>query len=240
MPFWSSKTFCCDLILQILSLDIVDWMNFVVFLNAWNLSSHDVEKSHSSTWNLVNSLLENYIQVKVRSMGPFTTSARNDLPVLVQLVTEPFTWHRLIIQSLGRPSISSGKQKKGGAVGQNTFLPSQEIQDAVQILYGAITEVTKWLRQQQEKPKEMRCEDILSSVANDEGGREPGRVFKQVHDIVLATNREDHGDRIFRELSSWSATGVAMKLLVGQDTLLSEFLKICEDNVKILRGLMLR
>lgn len=226
--------------LEILSLDIVDWMNFVVFLNAWNMSSHDLEESHPSTWYLVNSLLEMYIPEKVRSMGPLTSSAGNDLPVLVQLVTEPLTWHRLIIQSFVRPSVPSGKQKKGGAAVQSTHLQRQEIQDSVRSLYNVISEVTKWLNQQKEKPKEIRCEDVLSSVSNNEQGDEPGRIFSILQEIVLSSTSELHGTRIFTALQSWSATGVAAKLVTGLDTVLSEFLTKCEDNAKLLKGLMLR
>lgn len=244
MPFWSSFTLCCDLILQMLSLDIVDWMNFVVFLNAWNLSSHDLEQSDSSTWNLVNSLLERYIPEKVRSMGTLTTSPGNDLPVLLQLVTESFTWHRLIIQSFVRPSLAKGKQKKGSVgVVLTPNLQREEIQDSVQSLYNAISEFTAWGKQQLMIPTQSRCMDLLSSLSlEDREGKEcePGQVFAMVQECAASSNVELHGARIFAALQCWNPAKVPVLLLNGQDTVLSEFIKKCEDNAKLLKGLMLR
>lgn len=229
--------------LEILSLNMVDWMNFVVFLNAWNLRSDELEETKRSTWNLVNSLLNMYSQAKVRSMGPLISSPRNNLPELVQLVTEPFTWHRLIIQSCARASHPTGKhKKKGGAVAQNPFLRRQEIQDSVRSLYSAIDEVSQWLRQQSNESKTTRSEAMLSSLRKNEpqDSPHPGGVLSELEVFICSLKETDIGDRIFKSLQSWSAAGVAKKLVAGQDTVISDFLEKCQENTRLLQDLMLR
>ncbi|EPS74417.1 hypothetical protein M569_00338, partial [Genlisea aurea] len=92
--------------------DTIDWINFAVFLNAWNLNSHEINDGR--TWKLVSSLFRNLVSEKLKNAGPMLSSPGNDLPFLVQLVTESLSWHSLIIQSCVRslqPS-SAGKKKK--------------------------------------------------------------------------------------------------------------------------------
>ncbi|KAL8516167.1 hypothetical protein ACS0TY_014729 [Phlomoides rotata] len=107
--------------LEALSSETTDWMNFTVFLNAWNLSSHEIGfpdggNSDRSTWDLVNTLLKKYVLETMKSAGPIISSPGNNILLLVQLVTEPLTWHSLIIQSCIRSLLPSGKKKKKGAL----------------------------------------------------------------------------------------------------------------------------
>ncbi|KAF2290270.1 hypothetical protein GH714_006936 [Hevea brasiliensis] len=51
--------------------DTVDWLNFAVFLNAWNLNSHELSQGGDQcghTWHNVDTLLDKHISEKARSM----------------------------------------------------------------------------------------------------------------------------------------------------------------------------
>ncbi|CAI9776493.1 unnamed protein product [Fraxinus pennsylvanica] len=92
--------------LEALSTAVVDWMNFAVFFNAWNLNSCEIRLSEKTvlalvlgSWHLVNSLTKKYLLEKIGSTGSLISSPGSDFPILVKLVTEPLAWHGLIIQS---------------------------------------------------------------------------------------------------------------------------------------------
>ncbi|RVW56844.1 N-terminal acetyltransferase B complex auxiliary subunit NAA25 [Vitis vinifera] len=176
--------------------DTVDWLNFAVFLNAWNLGSHELGLSDEDgcrpgTWHIVNSLLERYIVEKVRSMGPLISSLGCDLPTLVQLVTEPLAWHGLIIQSCVRSALPSGKRKKkSGSVDQSNSPVSNAIRDSIQSL----------------------C-SIVEEKRTDRG---PGQVFQVLQALISSTSDTELGDRISQTLKSWSHVDVARKLVTGQ------------------------
>lgn len=226
------------IILQVLSSDIVDWMNFVVFLNAWNQNSHEIGFSARETWNLVNCLLKKYILEKITSIGPLVSSPGSNLPVLVQLITEPVSWHSLVIQSCARTLVPSGKKKKkSGSADQNTNLQSHEIQDSIQSLCDIIGEVTKWVNVQIKEPDDKKFESIFSSLQRNEHSQGPGKIVFMLENFISSANDVQLGDRIFQALQQWSAADVARKILAGQRTLLSEFLRICEVKVKSLQAL---
>ena len=74
----------------------------MVFLNAWNLSSHEIsqpDENGTRTWIILDSLLEKYILEKLRSMEYEICSPWSDVQLLIQIVTEPLAWHGLVIQS---------------------------------------------------------------------------------------------------------------------------------------------
>ncbi|KAK6935668.1 N-acetyltransferase B complex, non-catalytic subunit [Dillenia turbinata] len=147
--------------------DLINWLNFAVFLNAGNLASHDLgppdkDGSTSNLWKVVDSLLRKYVLEKARSMGSFPCSPGGDFPMLVQLVTEPLAWHGLVIRSCIRSSLPSGRRKKkaGPAEISNSLL-SHAVNDSVQSLCSILEEVEKWLRQQISEPEDRKLESSL-------------------------------------------------------------------------------
>ncbi|KAK4478604.1 hypothetical protein RD792_014092 [Penstemon davidsonii] len=84
------------------SLDIIDWMNFAVFLNAWNLNSHEfnfpnMDNSGLGTWNFVNLLLKKYVMATIESAGPILSSPGNNLSILVQMESLSHTRSQLLL-----------------------------------------------------------------------------------------------------------------------------------------------
>nr|XP_009599787.1 N-terminal acetyltransferase B complex auxiliary subunit NAA25 isoform X2 [Nicotiana tomentosiformis] len=219
------------------SCNLIDWMNFLVFLNAWNLYSHEVD-GDSNTWLIVNSILKKYILDKVGSMGPLESSPGCDLPNLVLLVTEPIAWHILVIQSCARSLVPSGKRKKKGGPAENFNVQlSQELQESILSVCETIELVRQWLNQQIIKSDDYKSESILSSLLKDkEEG--PGKVYRVLESLTSSsTSDADFGDRITRALQSWSATDIARKIICSQRTALSSFLKICDSKIKSLQAL---
>lgn len=225
---------------QALGSDLIDWLNFSVFLNAWNLASHEIkvsdkESSSHSTWNMVNSLLKMYILEKIGSSGSLLSSPGSDLPLLVQLLTEPLSWHSLIIQSCVRSMFPSGKKKKKGGPAELTALHSRELLDSIQSLCETIGAVTKWLNEQlMERNKFETVFSLLPGNAESEG---PGKIFSMLENFVSSASHLELGDRITEALLSWKASDVVRKLVAGQETMLSEFLRICESKVGSLQEL---
>ncbi|XP_027090776.1 N-terminal acetyltransferase B complex auxiliary subunit NAA25 isoform X1 [Coffea arabica] len=228
---------------EALSSDLIGWINFVVFLNAWNLNSREIgfsnnDKPRPSTWHLVNSLLKKYIIEKMRSTGPLLSSPGGDLPMLVQLVTEPLSWHSLIIQSSVRSSLPSGKKKKkGGVTEQANSHHSHEIQDSIQSLCDAIKEVTEWLSAQINKLDDVKFETIFSLLQVNGEGQGPGRILHMFENLISSVDNTALGDRISQALQSWDAVEVARKVGAGQSSVLSQFLRICESKIKSLQAL---
>ncbi|KAF5954340.1 hypothetical protein HYC85_007196 [Camellia sinensis] len=229
---------------EALSSDLIDWMNFAVFLNAWNINSNelgpDKDACRPVSLHIVNSLLEKCILEKLRSMGPLISSPGSDLPLLVQLVTEPLAWHSLVIQSRVRSALPSGKKKKKGGPAEPTNSQlSQEIRDSIQSLCAVIEEVANWLREQIKSPLDGNVEIILSSLGLKEQNEGPGKVFQILQTSISSMNDAELGDRISQALKSWSHVDIARKIVTGQSTVLSEFLQICELKVKSLQALKL-
>jgi N-terminal acetyltransferase B complex non-catalytic subunit len=228
---------------------LIDWLNFAVFLNAWNLSSHEVAQPDGNghghrpgTWHIVDSLLEKYISEKVGSMDPHICSPCGDLPILVRLVTEPLAWHGLVLQTSVRSSLPSGKKKKKVGSDQPTSPVSHAIRDSIKSLCGTVEHVTKWLREQIiNRPEDENLETILSYVqkkGQNEGG--PGQVFKILETWVSSINETQLGERISQAVKSWSPVDVARKIVTGKCRVASEFLKICESKLKSLHAMKQR
>ncbi|CAK7351925.1 unnamed protein product [Dovyalis caffra] len=223
--------------------DKIDWINFAVFLNAWNLNSHEPlqpngDQFGGGIWHVVDTLLVKYISEKIKSRESLFCSPRVDLPILVQLVTEPLAWHGLVIQSCVRSSLPSGKKKKkGGPMDQHTSLVFNDIRDSIQSLYYIVEEVAKWIRGQIDRPEDESLEIILSSLRKKEQDEGPGRVFHILESLIPSINEAEVGDRISKELKSWSPLDVARKIVTGDSSLLSQFLKICESKIKLFQAL---
>ncbi|XWS71905.1 hypothetical protein CRYUN_Cryun03dG0178600 [Craigia yunnanensis] len=189
--------------------DVIDWLNFAVFFNAHEFGQHEGECTPGS-WHLVNSLLENYILGKVRSMEPLIHSPQGDLPILVQLVTEPLAWHGLIIQSCVRLCLPSGKKKKkSGSADQSISLLSHAIRDAMQSLCGILEEVAKWSQDQINCPEDIKIDILVSSLQRNGQDEGPGQVFHILETLVSSPNETELGNRISQALSSWSPVDVA-------------------------------
>lgn len=224
--------------------DAIDWLNFAVFLNAWNLSSHELEHQDggdcgSRSWSMVNSLLLKYIQGKLRSMEPLIHSPQGDLPTVVQLVTEPFAWHCLVIQSCVRSSVPAGKKKKkSGHADQSISLLSQATRDAIQSSCSVIEEIAKWLRDQINKPEDENVDHLLASIQQTKEEEEgPGKIYKVLEALTSSATETELGDRVSQALRSWSHVDVARKIVKGQRTVLSELLGMCDAKSKLLQSL---
>ncbi|KAI9196072.1 hypothetical protein LWI28_020834 [Acer negundo] len=218
--------------------DMIGWLDFAVFLNAWNLNSHEVlqpnvDGSGPCTWHIVNSLLKKCILERIGSMEPHICSPQSDLPSLVQLVTEPLAWHNLVMQSCVRSSLPSGKKKKkSGCTDQSPL--SHTVRDSIQSICGLVEEVAKWLKHHINRSEDENLDIILSSVRRDEG---PGRIFQILETSNASINETELGDRISQALKSWSPVGVARKIITGQRTVLEKFLGICVSKIKSLQAL---
>ncbi|KAH6765715.1 Tetratricopeptide repeat superfamily protein [Perilla frutescens var. hirtella] len=225
------------------SMEIIDWMNFAVFLNAWNLNSHEIGVSDRgdsgrSTWNLVNTLLRKYVVETIKSAGPIVSSPGSDLPFLVQLVTEPLAWHALIIQSRVRSLLPAGKKKKkGGSVEQTNSQLLSDIQNSIQSLCDTIEVVMKWLKEQLQKSHDGKFDAMFSSIQRNDGINGPGKVFKILESSVSVMKDAEVGDRVLEALHSWNPADVVRKIISGQEGLLASFLKICESRIKSLQAL---
>lgn len=232
--------------LEVPSPKLIEWMNFAVFYNAWSLNSHEKGASHgditkTSSWQLVNSFLEKQIVEKVKSMRPLLSSPGSDLPVVVQMVTEPLAWHILVIQSCVRSSLPTGKKKKkGGATEHSNSQLSHEIRDSILSVYSIIEQVITWLKEQLQKPVDEGLDIIFSSLVTNVPNEGPGRVFHVIETCVSSVNDTELGDRISGALRCWHPADVGRKFITGQNTVLSEFLKICESKIKSLQTLKLQ
>ncbi|GMJ08331.1 TRANSCURVATA 2, NatB auxiliary subunit [Hibiscus trionum] len=228
---------------EVFGSDVIDWLNFAVFFNAWSLNSnefgHNEGKCTPGSWHLVNSLLENYILSKLRSMGPLIQSPQGDLPILVQLVTEPLAWHGVVIQSCVRSCVPSGKKKKkSGSADQSISLLSHAVRDAIQSLCSILEEVAIWLQDQIKSPEDNKIDILMSSLKrNRQNGGGPGQVFHILETLISSTDETELGNRISQALRAWSSVDVGRKIVTGQSRVLSEFFRICESKIKSLRSL---
>ncbi|KAJ7964264.1 phagocyte signaling-impaired protein [Quillaja saponaria] len=223
--------------------DLIDWLNFTVFLNVWSLNSPELVQPDGNgcrpcTWSILDSLLEKYILEVVRSMDTQLCAHWSDLPVLVQLVTEPFAWHSLIIQSCVRSALPSGKKKKksGPYELSSSNLP-HTIRDSVQLLSGILEEIMKWLRERINRSEDENLEDILSPLQRNGQNEGPGQVYQILVDCISSMNEIELGNHISQSLKSWSPSDVARKIVTGKCKVLTEFLMICESKLKLFQTL---
>lgn len=223
--------------------DMVDWLNFAVFLNAWNLNSHELSQPGGDQcvhiWHNVDALLYKYISEKTRSMESLICTPRGHLPTLVQLVTEPLAWHGLVLQSCVRSSLPSGKKKKkGGPSEHSTSLLCNTIRDSIDSSRDIVEEVAKWITDQIKRPEDEVVEIILSYLRKTGQGEGPGQVFQLLESFTSSVVDEvELGSRIPQAVKLWSPVDVARKIVTGSSTVLSEFLRICELKIKSLRAL---
>ncbi|XP_021846113.1 N-terminal acetyltransferase B complex auxiliary subunit NAA25 isoform X2 [Spinacia oleracea] len=230
--------------LEALGTDLIEWVNFAVFLNAWSLSSHEtvlpMGEESISLWHVVNSLLQKSIESKVRIIGPQGCSpgGARDLSVLVQLIGEPMAWHCLVLQYFIRSSLPCGKKKKksGGPADSSTSVLSQSIRDSVLSLYSIIEVVVEWLKKEVNKTDDEAVDHLLSFLVSD-SNEGPGKVYQALKDLISTADEGELGDRIFKGINSWSPTDIARKTFKGQHKMMSNFLQICNSKLKVLEAI---
>ncbi|KAI3806273.1 hypothetical protein L1987_22172 [Smallanthus sonchifolius] len=227
---------------EVFSSNLIDWMCFAVFLNAWNLNSQEtnIPDRHAFpiNWQVLCCLLERCISEKINSTKPLLSSPGTDLSILIQLVTEPLSWLGLIIQSCVRSSLPSGKKKKkGGHSDQSNSKLSNAVKDSILSLFSMIDKVTKWLKEQIDKPVDADVDFSLSSLHREENDVGPGKVVKILETLVLSVDDLEIGERVNRATRSWKPVNVARKMVTAQGTALTKFYDICESKMKVLQEL---
>lgn len=215
---------------ETLGSDLVDWLNFAVFWNAWSLNSQE-------HWNVLNLLFERLILDRIKSMGSSEmSSCYSDVQVLVQIITEPLAWHSLVIQACTRSSLPSGKKKKKAQ--HSDHLPSspmsQAIKDSIHSLCSTVQEVSNWLVNQMNNPEDDQVERFLTTLKRNKG---PGQVLEVLESFIATSEESEVGSRIFESLKTWSKADSARKTVTAQQRVLREFHQICESKRKLLEKL---
>ncbi|XP_015640327.1 N-terminal acetyltransferase B complex auxiliary subunit NAA25 isoform X2 [Oryza sativa Japonica Group] len=217
--------------------DIVSWMSFAVFINAWNLWSNEsvvprADESSPSSWQIVDSLVKICVEEQLIDANRILTSPGNNIPVLVQMITEPISWHLVVIQSCVRSMAPQGKKKKKGGPSERPNVPRlQAIQRSVQCMIDTLRSVQSWLSDQM-RPEEQALDILLSYL---QGGNEdgPGQIS-----CILEENSARHnpelGERIAQSLETWSSAGVVRRIVGAEKELLVELKKICDSKLKLL------
>nr|XP_029123962.1 N-terminal acetyltransferase B complex auxiliary subunit NAA25 isoform X2 [Elaeis guineensis] len=225
-----------------LDSDIISWINFAIFVNAWNLCSHhpglvSEDGCGLTSWHVVNFLVKTCTAEVLMQAQPILTNPGGSLPVLVQLVTESFSWHVLVIQSCLKSMLPSGKKKKkGGAVDQMNSPHLQAIHDSIQCLSNAIRGIQKCVGDQINKPEDQNLDILLSLVQMEDCDEGPGYVHQALAESASA-NSSELGDRISGALQSWNSASGLRKIIAAQNKLLSHFHRICGSKLKLLESL---
>ncbi|XP_047147821.1 N-terminal acetyltransferase B complex auxiliary subunit NAA25 [Vigna umbellata] len=224
--------------------NLIDWLNFTVFLNAWSLSSNEFVNPEGNgcrprIWNILDSLLEKYTLEKIRSIEPQLCSPWSGIELLIQLVTEPLAWHGLVIQSCLRSCFPSGKKKKksGSAYHQSSSNMAHAITDSVVHLSHVLEDVMKWITEWMRKPEDENMENIFFLLNKDGNNDGPGKVFRMLEKFISSVNDDEFGDHISPPLKSWSPADVARKMISGKLRVLMEFGDICDSKWKLLHSL---
>uniref|UniRef100_A0A452YRR5 Uncharacterized protein n=1 Tax=Aegilops tauschii subsp. strangulata TaxID=200361 RepID=A0A452YRR5_AEGTS len=217
--------------------DIVSWMSFAVFINAMNLWSNEsviprTDPSSPSSWEIVDSLVKICIEEHLTDANRILTCPGNKIPLLVQMVTEPISWHLIIIQSCMRVVAPQGKKKKKSGPSLRPNMPQlQGIQRSVQCLIETLRSVQKWLSDQMSL--EEQGLDILMSYLQGTGDEGPGQTFRVLEEKPAA-HASELGDRIAQSLEAWSSTGVVRRIVGAEHEVLAEFKKMVDSKLKLL------
>ncbi|GAB2286072.1 hypothetical protein Dimus_020496 [Dionaea muscipula] len=218
--------------------EMIDWVNFAVFFNAWSLKCHNDglqggDNGSMPAWHMVAAVLKKCILQKLLTTRPLVCSPGGDLPMLVHLIVESLAWHGLVFQSCARSFVPCGKKKKkSGPADQSNSSSSQAIRDSIHLLCETLEIVIRWLREQ---INQAEVETFDFSLASLQAGQDrgPGQVLQLLTNYISSVSEIELGDRIFEALKSWSPTEVARKMVNGQCKLLSELLQICNSKLKL-------
>ncbi|XP_031485379.1 N-terminal acetyltransferase B complex auxiliary subunit NAA25 [Nymphaea colorata] len=224
--------------LQDVNSEMIDWMNFAIFHNAWMISSHlggsGGSKQGNSCWTTVESLIDKCVTQCLLSSELHSMCRWNTFPLLVQIVTESFAWHQLIIQSCIRMLHPMGrKKKKGGGLDRNQSPVLHAVRGSVDCLYRVIQDIRVWLAEKINMPEDEKLESLLTLVrrGEDHDSILPGSVLQIVEAAACLGERELRGESICESLQNWSSAEVARKIINSQNLQLLEFDRIC--NVKL-------
>eukprot|EP01018_Ginkgo_biloba_P000164 Gb_27006 [translate_table: standard] len=246
-----------------LKLDLVDWISLAVFYNAWKLPgecyvSVSTEKCSSSSSSIVVKLMELSVRELVESAAfcqPRTVKCLVKvippgpaMATLLQLVTESFAWHGLILQSCVRSLHPAGKKKRRsvltGSHGGSSSSIFDVIQTSIASFSSIIENVVCWLAGYQDKSEDQELDLLLSLLearqepdASLEGkvSAIPGCVLKVLE--RSSTMVSDLGPRIGQTVQTWSASAFVRKLVSSQHMVVSGLQHVCTFQLKSLKSL---
>ncbi|CAD5162973.1 unnamed protein product [Musa acuminata subsp. malaccensis] len=220
--------------------DFISWINFAVFVNAWNLCCRGVkllneDKCGMSSWRIVDNLVKSCVAEQLMHAEPILASPGDKLSILVQLVTEPISWHILVIQSRIRWMLPSGRRKKRSGMTDHLSSPDmQAVCGSVLCLIDAIQHIERWVADQMNRSEDQDLDILLSHVHRGDAEGGPGCVLQSLEQNACA---DDVGDRILGALQSWSCATVCRKIVGAQRKMLSHLLRICQSKLKLLRSM---
>ncbi|KAG9455227.1 hypothetical protein H6P81_008131 [Aristolochia fimbriata] len=218
----------------------IDWIQFVVFVNAWSLSVHDLGSVAGgvcglNSWSLVDQLMEKFVAEELGSAQSLSTGAGGTVSALTQIVSEPLSWHVLVIQSCIRSLKPTGKKKKKNVpVDQSQAPVSQAIRYSVETLTSVLEKVQQWLREQMDSAEDGKMDIFLLPLQKRDSEGGPGCILQVLEAASASTTNSEVGEWIYESLQSWSAVNVAKKIINGQGTTLSELHNICVSKLKLL------
>lgn len=217
--------------------DIVSWMSFAAFINAWNLCSNEslipgIDQNSSNSWQIVDSLFKTCIEQHLTDARQMLTSPGNNIPLLARMVTEPISWHLLVIQSCMRSMTPQGKKKKKGGPLERPNTPHlQAIQSSVNCMADTLRSIQTWLSDQV-RPEEQALDALLSHLQGSSTDG-PGQISRTLDESAAAANSEI-GGRIAQSLEAWSSTSVVRRIVGAGDETVAELKKICALKLKVL------
>uniref|UniRef100_A0A0A9B316 Uncharacterized protein n=1 Tax=Arundo donax TaxID=35708 RepID=A0A0A9B316_ARUDO len=217
--------------------DIVSWMSFAVFINAWNLCSSEAvipgaDQCSPNSWQIVDNLVKICIEEQLTDANRMLSSPGNNIPLLARMVTEPVSWHLLVIQSCMRAMAPQGKKKKKDGPTERPNIPQlQSIQSSVHCMADTFRGVQTWLSDQM-KPEEQAL-DILLSHLQGTSAEGPGQISRILDDSSAMANSEI-GGRIAQSLESWSSASAVRRIVGAENQTIAELKKICDSKLKLL------
>ncbi|XP_066362409.1 N-terminal acetyltransferase B complex auxiliary subunit NAA25-like isoform X2 [Miscanthus floridulus] len=217
--------------------DIVSWMSFAVFINSWNLCSNvsvipGTDQSSQNSWWIVDNLVKTCIDEQLTDTNQMLTSPGSNIPLLAWMVTEPISWHLLVIQSCMRSMAPQGKKKKKGGPSERPNTPHlQAIRSSVQCMADTLQRVQKCLSDQM-KPEDQAL-DILVSHLQGTSAEGPGQITRVLDESAAAASSEI-GGRIAHSLEPWSCACVMRRIVGAENETIAELRKICTSKLKLL------
>ncbi|KAG2628383.1 N-terminal acetyltransferase B complex auxiliary subunit NAA25-like [Panicum virgatum] len=219
--------------------DIVSWMSFAAFINAWNLCSTEpvipeTDWSSPNSWKIVDNLFKTCIEEQLTDASQMLTSLGNNIPLLARMVTEPISWHLLVIQSCMRAMTPQGKKKKKGGPLERPNTPHlQAIQISVNCMVNILQSVQTWLSDQM-RPEEQVLDALLSHLQGTSADG-PGQISRTLDESAAVASSEI-GGRIAQSLEPWSSAGVVRRIVGAGDELIAELKKTCAQKLKLLKS----
>ncbi|GLJ38445.1 hypothetical protein SUGI_0782890 [Cryptomeria japonica] len=249
-----------------LKLDLVDWITFAVFYNAWKLSAEGTGFASKEKLSFDSSLsIDRLMELSVKeliacSAAPqlYTSDcslkfipAGSLMPTMTHLVTESFAWHGLILQSCVRYLLPLGKKKKkSGALGSHIDGSSSLIVEVIQCSIASFTStiqsVKSWLGGYLDNSKDQELDLFLALLEGrgetDESSSgkitaRPGCVLKILESSLDMVS--ELGPRIGQAVQTWDAATVPRKIINSHHRFALLLHDICESKLKTLKAMKL-